>query len=489
MKPFLLGFAILVAVLGACAILGWEAPLIAVAAFGLPLLFVLYLRESGYRRSRDAAPVGHLVLAAALGVGFGVGWALLSGAIVARSYSVGLGEGTSQGHTIIEGLTIPIGDALLMLAPAVVIRLVGPGARDPLNGFVIGTLGAVGFTTASMLTVSTPRFAAGMTAGDRPLSELLADAGIHGIAMPLTAVAVGGLVGAALWFTRRPPLVASVLVALAFYLALGMTQVHPLSDGLHAALHFVVAVLALLALRIGLRRMLPRKAHDDRAATDTPRHPYRRLLVPLCAGIVVAACTAAAVAIVSTPRVAPYVCPPDCGRPPIGEPVQINPWFRSTDNRFLVQYPRAGTAYTVAFDPDGVNINFTAGDTGTLQLFGLPATGRTAQRVAQDLIHHRYPDAVVGYEIPNALVGYQPGYGVVSDVFPQEPSSRYSRLRLVVIVAVKNDYALVAAAIGPFHQFTQDFGNGHPSAVNLQLALDMSKYVNSFIWREPASKH
>ena len=28
-----------------------------------------------------------------------------------------------------------------------------------------------------------------------------------------------------------------------------------------------------------------------------------------------------------------------------------------------------------------------------------------------------------------------------------------------------------------------DFGSGKPSAVNLQIALDMGKYVNSFAWR------
>jgi len=53
-----------------------------------------------------------------------------------------------------------------------------------------------------------------------------------------------------------------------------------------------------------------------------------------------------------------------------------------------------------------------------------------------------------------------------------------------VMVAVKNDYALVAAATGPYHEFAPDFGSGHPSGANLQLALDMGKYVNSFSWRD-----
>ncbi len=37
-----------------------------------------------------------------------------------------------------------------------------------------------------------------------PSASLLVEAGIRGIAVPLTAAAVGGLIGAALWFTRPP---------------------------------------------------------------------------------------------------------------------------------------------------------------------------------------------------------------------------------------------------------------------------------------------
>ena len=186
----------------------------------------------------------------------------------------------------------------------------------------------------------------------------------------------------------------------------------------------------------------------------------------------------------ATPSVPRFVCPPDCGQPPIGKPVETNPWFMSSDGRFSVQYPRPGTAYEVTFDPDGVNVDFTAGDTGRMQFFGLPAQGRTSKQIAEDLIGEKYPNATTDYEIPNALVGYQPGYGVVKDEYPQDASGTFTRLRLLVMVAIKNNYALVAAAIGPYHQFSPEFGSGHPSGVNMQLALDMGKYVNSFIWRD-----
>jgi len=120
-----------------------------------------------------------------------------------------------------------------------------------------------------------------------------------------------------------------------------------------------------------------------------------------------------------------------------------------------------------------------------MELFGQPADGRTAKEITESLVADHFPDATLSYEIPNAMVGYEPGYGVVYDEYPQDTRGAYTRLRLLVMVAVKNDYALAAAAIGPYREFTRDDGPGHPSGANLQLAMDMGKYVNSFRWNEP----
>ncbi len=553
--PFRVALAVLFFVLLAFALLGWQAPLIAVSALGFPLLFLLYLHESDID---DDLPVSSLVLTAALGVGLGVGWALLTGAIVADSYDVALSEGTTEGQSIIAGLVIPAGSAVLLVLPAVVVRLLRPATRESLDGFVIGALGAIAFTASATLTRSAPQFATGWTAEGRPVSGLLAQAGIQGVALPLTAAALGGLVGVALWFSRpadqrrRPAvvlLVASFLVVLGLYVGLGLMEVASITNGLHFGLHLLFAVFALLALRVGVQSALLHETHDaidpgaqvlcphcdhvvpdaafcpncgvaTHAASRTARAtrrardgigvpaarpgyavpagayeaiPVRQtthsgLLTALGAGMAVAAAAAVGVSVLATPVVPRYVCPPDCGEPPIGKPVAANPWFTSGDGKFAVQYPRPGTAYDVTMDPDGVEVNFTAGDTGTMEFFGLPARDRTPKQIADDLIDEHYPDATTDYEIPNAMVGYQPGYGVVKDEYPQDASGTFTRLRLVVMVAVKNDYALVAAAIGPYHEFSPDFGSGHPSGVNLQLALDMGKYVNSFTWRDSSPR-
>ena len=86
---FRVGLAVLLLVLIALALLRWQAALIAIAALGLPLIFVLYLYEIDVRRELT---VRSLVPTAVLGVGLGVGWALLTGAVIADYYDVSLGD-------------------------------------------------------------------------------------------------------------------------------------------------------------------------------------------------------------------------------------------------------------------------------------------------------------------------------------------------------------------------------------------------------------
>lgn len=175
-----------------------------------------------------------------------------------------------------------------------------------------------------------------------------------------------------------------------------------------------------------------------------------------------------------------YVCPPDCGRPPSGIPVATNPRYVAPDGSFAVSYPAPGAAYSVSTDDTGVTANWIAGDGGTMRLFGVPAGGRDARAIVEQVIADGFPDAVTSYELPNATVGYQPGYGITADFLAEK---RADPVRVIAIAAVKNDLALVAVADGPFTQFGPGNGPGMPSPANLQIAQDMGKYVDSFSWR------
>lgn len=478
---FRTGLAVIFLLLIVLGLLRWQAPMVAVGAFGLPLIFLLYLYEAGIYRDLTLRV---LVPTALMGIALGIGWALATGALVAGFYDVSLADTHSRRLAQLVGVAVPIGGAMLMLVPAVVIRFVRR-SRESLDGFVIGALAAISFTAAATLARLAPQFATGVTAGDRPAGDMLSQAVIHGVAVPVMTAAIGGLVGAALWFGRWKVVASSLLVTVVLFAALGLWEVTPTVEGIEAGAHVMFAVLALLVLRIGLQYCLVHEDGSDADHQAVPARPttHRWLFRTLSAGLAVVVGAGVTAAVVATPQRPRYTCPPDCGRPPIGEPIDSNPRFVAENGEFSVQYPAEGGFYKATLHPDWVALEYFGGDTGVLDLWGEPADKRNAKQVVERMIAEYYPDATLDYEIPNAMVGYQPGYGAVYDDYPQDISGKFTRLRLVAMAAVKNDYALVATAAGPYHEFTPDFGTGHPSGVNLALALDMGKYVNSFRWR------
>lgn len=285
---FLIGLGLLLTALAAATFFRLPAALITVAALGLPLLFLIYLQEADVHRD---IPSGTLVLTAALGIGLGVGWVLLTGAAVASSYGVPLGAGISAGRLLRDGLGVPVGGMVLMIVPALLVRLIRPGPREALDGFALGALGALMFTGAATLTRLAPQFTVGMVARARPMEGLIVEAGIRGIAVPLTAACVGGLVGTALWFTRpsdrkrqgrnyvRITLAVMAVVVVAVYAALGLVDVARVPQLLQLAVHLTITAIALLALRIGLHLALLHEEHDE-IREDEP------ILCPHCGHVV-----------------------------------------------------------------------------------------------------------------------------------------------------------------------------------------------------------
>ncbi len=296
---FRIGLAVVLVALVGFAVLRLPGALVTVAALGFAFLFVLYVHESdGFAD----IPARTWALTGALGVGLGVGWVLLTGAAVARSYGIALGADVVGARMLRDGIGIPLGGVILMLVPAVIVRLLRPPTREALDGFMIGALGALSFTAAATLTRLAPQFRTGMVS-KRPMDSLLVEAGIRGVAVPLTAAAAGGLIGAALWFTRppskekqRPGLVRALLVSfavavLAVYLGLGLIDVSHFPQVLMLALYLAVAAVALLLLRVGLHLALLHEAHDE-IQSDEP------LLCPHCGHVVpdMAFCPACGVA-------------------------------------------------------------------------------------------------------------------------------------------------------------------------------------------------
>lgn len=573
-RPFRLTLIIAAVALIGFALLKLPAAGVTVAALGMPLLFLLYVRASGVGLD---IPRVSLILTSILGAGLGAAWVLVTGQLVARSYGVPMSVGLALHHLLREGTSIPTVGMVLMVVPAVVVRLLPTGTRESLDGFVIGALGALAFTAAATFTRLAPQFGTGLFAHARPVKGLVVEAVLCGVTVPVTGAAAGGIVGILLWFNHpdrdrdhdHPGRVRWVLallaaVALLAHAAVGVIDIVGLPQIWMLGLHLLMTLLVLVALRVALQLALLHETHDPinedqpllcihcemvvpdmafcpacgvatRASSRESRRerrgasraqpfdgsqgvagasvgsvefsypgyalPAGSYTAPVLQrprfnwllgrwGIIITTVAVAlgAVALILTPKIAHYMCPPECGHPPTGTPVTALPRFMAPSGAFSVAYPAEGSAYTITTENAGVTATFTGGDGGVMQLFSEPANGRSARDIARAAVKKSYPDATFAYEIPNAMVGYQPGYGEVADDWPQGSSSGYSRLRILVMAAVKNDVALIAFATGPYRAFGPDSGPGIPSGANLQLAQDMGKYVNSFQWSGDPSR-
>ncbi len=269
-NPFRIGMSVVLAGLVVLAVLRWMGPLVVLAALGLPALFVLYLWESDIVRD---LPRHVLALAAALGVVLGVGWVWLAGGLVARAYGVPVAAGFVLENLADVGLQVALGGVVFMLAPAVLVRfLLRHKARESLDGFVIGALGALSFTAAATTTRLAPQFVSGLLE-HVPLLRRLIDGALYGLAAPITAAALGGLIGILLWFrpssraAERPLLVRAAMVGftalvLLIYLAIWVIDSSPLPRWPQLALHLLMTVAAIVAARLGLQLALLHEAPD-----------------------------------------------------------------------------------------------------------------------------------------------------------------------------------------------------------------------------------
>ena len=199
--PFRAGFALLVTLLVVFSATGLEAPVIALAAMGVPLLFQLYIHEV------DVYEDGHLMLTAEtllIGAALGVGWALLGGPIVSHALQPTLGATLGTWDVAKAAVLVPIVGQALMLVPLLLVLLFVPGfggRRESLDGFSLGAASALGFTFAAVITDLANRLSDGL-APSRPFTNILTEALIRGIATPVLAAAATGLIGASIWAHR-----------------------------------------------------------------------------------------------------------------------------------------------------------------------------------------------------------------------------------------------------------------------------------------------
>jgi hypothetical protein len=266
-RAFRLGLLLVLAVLIAFCVLQWYVPMLALAVFAPPILVVIYLVES---RLLADLPAWVWLLTTAIGVAVALGWVTLTDAIVQETYSLGLGTQVPTSRLVFDAVVIPFGAVLALQLPAIIVRLARTPVRESLHGFAIGLVGATAFTLATDLARLIPQIGDATVTGDLPIPDMFLQAGVRGITEPLTGLSLSALVGAGLWYARRDGpdrrgLLAvgglGVVVGAATYACVGLAEAYRLPPYLQFVVHVVFAVVAVVALRVGLQLMMLREEH------------------------------------------------------------------------------------------------------------------------------------------------------------------------------------------------------------------------------------
>ena len=279
-------FALIVLALVALAVAGLQAPLIAVSAVAVPLLFLVYLYEIEPLIAGVVVPLAAIFVTAA---GLGVVWALLAGPVVADALQPGYGVQLTTMGVVESAVVVPVTLQLIMLVPVAAARLLRPDRSEALGGFTAGAASALGVTMAATLTQLAPMLTSGNFVTGQSIPATVTEAVIRGLSVPLVSAAATGYIGAALW--RRPGSGsaaggrwlaspgAPLAVALLAQVGLGFADVATLPDVTLLAVHLAAAAAALVWLRIGLHHVL---LHEEREVrTGPPRVcPHCHRVVP-----------------------------------------------------------------------------------------------------------------------------------------------------------------------------------------------------------------
>jgi hypothetical protein len=244
-----------------------NGPLGAVAAVGGPLLFLVYLWQADAFRD---IPRRALLIAMVTGAGLAVSWWLFTGRLLAGSYGVTTATGLALQNVLTDfGLAVTVGGAVLMLLPAVLVRLLRVPLRDVLDGFAIGAFGALSYSVAGTITWMMPQIVAGLI-DSHSAWRLFKDALVYGVVDPVTTVALGGLVGLSLWFRpnadhrgrSRAALTVCTIFAAVVYVAVWTVDAMALPRAVALVASLVLAVLALITVRFAVQTALLHEASE-----------------------------------------------------------------------------------------------------------------------------------------------------------------------------------------------------------------------------------
>jgi RNA polymerase subunit RPABC4/transcription elongation factor Spt4 len=267
--PFRIAFGLFLVLLLIFSLAGTSAPLIAVSALGVPLLFLIYIWEIDPYEGSFLLPTS---VSLGLGAGLGVGWAIIGGHYVDEALMPSLTSSLTSNTAVVAAVAIPAIGQLLMCVPMVIVRVAQRGRIESLDGFVSGATGALGFTLAATIDLMSPW----LSDGQLTHGTILANSTqviLRGVTLPLISALATGFIAVAFWAKTgsRPtsakaawltsPLLALGL-ALIVQVGLGFTDISTLSDATLIAIHLSALGTLMLITRLGVHYVLLHEALD-----------------------------------------------------------------------------------------------------------------------------------------------------------------------------------------------------------------------------------
>lgn len=271
--PYRVGLVLVLIAICVLSAMRLNVPLLVISVIGLPLLFLVYLWESDVFTD---IPRRTLATSMLLGIALGAGAWLIAGRLVARSYGLSTGSGllflVEELHA---GFLLAAAGVVLMVVPALVTRIFSMPQREALDGFVVGAFGALCYSTAAVITMLVPQLTEGLVV--HPDAGKLFENSITAIVNAVVTIALGGVVGLALWFRphrragrdpRRARLALAVCVALAAGCYVAVWADFPVSQFLNEVAELALAVVALIVVRSAVQLALLHEEPDP--ATGDP---------------------------------------------------------------------------------------------------------------------------------------------------------------------------------------------------------------------------
>ncbi len=525
-SAYRVAFGLIVVLLVAMAVAGLQAPVIAVSALAIPLLFLIYMYEIAPRDARFAVPTAVTFV---IGAALGVAWAIVVGPVVAGSLVPELAASLTTSSVLASAVAVPVIGQLLMLVPVAVAWLWRPDHSEALDGFTAGAASALGLTMAATLTELAPLLRAGNLIQGSSVLANLTQAIIRGVSVPLVAAAATGYIGAALWSRRGTGSAAggrwfthpvlALAVALAVEIGLGFTDEAALPDTVLLAVHLAAAAAALLALRIGLHHVLLHEQRDVRIgppracphchqvvpampfcpmcgvaerATRTASRPvgHRGVLATLIGGLALLSVVLVILGLVLPPTPATPCTSLQC-LAPFGIPAHLPRVYTSAEGWSVQWYPASAVfsqqppTTSASSSADQLRLDFTnpaaPGEDGQLAFVGGPAQGQSASQIVTSLQQANAPNAVPDYVLPGASVGYVPGYGEAFQTTPNSADGNPVKFEVMILCAIRHGYAICAFAVGP--QVDLNRIVDHPTEAKLALSLWADPDLNGVRWK------